>query len=354
MKRILIVTVFAFLSFNLFSQINFDLGDKKTTTESIDLSMVKKVIFKNLLPTGINYNQYSFSIEMVEEVIPAFTGVSPAGDPCPNTGNLTKALTALSNDSNESDVSGHVKNLQNEIKKLDPKKQQACIDKSNLLIEKTTYTKELLFSLKNNETVTVTVKRKFKTTSGTKDTSTVWVKIFKTPSKSPWKIMYGFTFIPNWMNPIANYYCKADTSGKLFTITKLNNQRKDFFKNVSPTLMFTRTPFKKHSGIGILSNDCYQLGFTAGVSLNFASEIGIVNIMAGPSIVISDNISITIGACLTQKDILNGKYKEGDIIKTNLDFDQLHEKKYMPEWFVSLSIRFDQSPFGKKDDTAKK
>jgi len=87
------------------------------------------------------------------------------------------------------------------------------------------------------------------------------------------------------------------------------------------------------------------------LSLNFASETGIVNVMAGPSLLIADNVSLSGGLVFTQKNVLMGKYKDGDVVKENLEFDQLHDKKYMLEWFFSLAIRFDTNPFAKKETT---
>jgi hypothetical protein len=254
----------------------------------------------------------------------------------------------LLNVEKESKVNDLVENLKDEIKKL-KSDYKNCAIKGYNLIEKTKYEKGLTFSIRNNQTIDITITR---TTNG-KDTVT-WTRTFKTPIKSPWHIMYGFTFVPNIMNPVTNYFSKADTSGKRFTITKLNNQRNDFLKNISPTIMLQWAPLKKYTlkdnWKSIFSNNFYQLGFVSGLSLNFASETGTVNVMAGPSLVIADNISLSGGVVLTQKSILKGQYKEGDIIKENLDFDQLHEKKYMAEWFISLAIRFDSNPFKKEEE----
>jgi hypothetical protein len=362
MKATLLISTFTFLiSATVFGQITVDLSKDNVSSETIDINLKPLVIVKNMLPANAT-NKYSFSIEMKEEKIPAFSNIgSTAGQSCTDN-NDTKAygeaLKNLNAAKDETEMPKLIKNLQKEIDNLNSK-YQSCKDEGNSIIQTTTYTKDLQFSLRNNQTISVNVTREFKTKEG-KDTSKIWAFTFKTPTKSPWSIMYGFTFIPNLMNPMINYYSKADTSGKLFTIIRLNNQRNDFLKNISPTLMLTWKPLKKYTLKGderdwtaLLSNNFYQLGFTGGLSLNFASETGTVNVMAGPSIVIADNISISIGVAATQKNVLKGQYKEGDVIKENLDFDQLHEKKYMAEWFVSIAIRFDQSPFAKKDDATK-
>ena len=354
MKRNTVILFLFFLSLNVNSQIVFDLSIKNTTTETIEIKPNQIIVFKNLLPTGIDNTEYSFEIELKEEKIPPFQGISIAGSPCSGITDLQTAYKALTNASDESQLANLIEDLKKEINKLDPKTQQACIDKANTLIEKTTFTKLLLFSLRNNQTITVTVKRVYTDSNGQTVTST-WVKIYKTSEKTPWHLMYGFTFVPNKMNYMPNYFTKADTTGNTFTITKLNNQDSNSFKNISPTMMFQWTPMKKYyftKGERIkaaVSNNFYQFGITGGLSLNFANEVAIANVMAGPSIVIADNLSISFGLVFTPKDDLLGEYEEGQILKEHLNFDQLHEKDYMLEYFISLAFRFEGNPFKKKD-----
>lgn len=87
--------------------------------------------------------------------------------------------------------------------------------------------------------------------------------------------------------------------------------------------------------------------------MNFASETGNVTALVAPSIVIGRNVSLSAGVCMTQKQVLKGQYKEGDVVTEDLDFDQLHEKQFMGEWFVSLAIRFEENPFKKKEEDKK-
>lgn len=362
--KILVLVLLAFYVSNISAQIIVDLSRGEVSSETIDINLKPTLIIKNMLYPR-EYIKYSFSIDLDEQPVPPFSLDNLKAQPLTSSDSIdidtvaySIALTALKSAKDELETSKAVKNLQKEIDKLKPK-YLALKQKGELAIQSTISTpKDLQFLLRNNQTIIVKVKREFLNENG-KDTSITWKFTFKTPSKSPWNIMYGFTFIPNMMNPISNYYAKADTSGKLFEITKLNNDRKDFLKNISPTLMVTWKPAVKYTcktgGLKVLlSNNVYQLGFVAGLSLNFASETGAVNVMAGPSIVIADNISLSAGVALTQKSVLKGQYKEGDIIKESLDFDQLHEKKYIGEWFVSLSIRFEQNPFSKKEDAKDK
>lgn len=353
MKIILIILVLSLFTFKSYSQIIFDLSDSKNTIESIDIKNNQVVLFKNLAYKGLTQNQYSFIIELEEEPIPSFSSrgletASEKGTSCNPT--ISRLIASYTNAEEEKDVPDRIKKLEKEIEKLDVDTNKDCIDYLRSLINSSLYAKPLSFELRNNQKITIIVKRKIG------NDTIVWTKVFKTPTKSPWKIMYGFTFVPNLLNPVTNYYSNPDTSGKQFIITKLNNQRNDFFKNISPTLMLTWTPSVKYTlkkgewCKALFSNNFYQVGFVGGVSLNFANETGAVNVMAGPSIVIADNISLSGGVVLTQKSILKGTYQEGQVLKENLDFDQLHEKKYMIECFFSLAIRFDSNPFKKEEN----
>jgi ribosomal protein S20 len=349
MKKYTLLCFFGCLmSFNVHAQLIVDLSDDQKKEEAIDLDRIPEVLVKNMLPS--DKYKYEVRIEKTEEKIPAFDleilNITDSG----KDSAIEAAKKKLEDATQESDVPELIKKLKEELAKLSADEAQKYTVAVNKLIEKTTYTAFIHFALKENQTIKVSVKKTMSLANGS-DSSYTWVRIFKTPTKTPWSFLYGFTFVPNMMNPVANYYSKADTSGKQFEITHLNNNKKEYLKNISPTLMFTWKPMTKysHSAKSFLSNNFYQVGFVAGISLNFASETGIVNVMAGPSIIIADNVSLSAGVALTQKSVLKGQYKEGDIVKENLDFDQLHEKKYMTEWFVSIAFRFEQNPFKKED-----
>ncbi|HEX8517232.1 MAG TPA: hypothetical protein VF868_13630 [Bacteroidia bacterium] len=361
MKTKILASAFALILFvsNVSAQIVVDLSKGNVTSETIGINLKPTLIIKNMVCPREGL-KYSLSIDLEQHDIPAIPlskmqakrGVSDPNDTLP----YSRALSALKEEQQESGIPQKIILLQKEIDRLKPE-YPVLKQEGDIAILSTTYVKDLQFALSNNQTIVVNVKREM--TENGKIDSVTWKFTFKTPSKSPLSVMYGFTFIPNMMNPIVNYYSQADTSGKLFTVTQLNNDRKDFLKNISPTLMITWKPLKKYAcgtgkGKGLVSNNFYQLGLVAGLSLNFASETGTVNVLAGPSIIIADNVSLSAGVALTQKSVLKGQYKDGDIIKEDLDFDQLHEKKYMGEWFVSLAIRFEQNPFSKKEDSKDK
>lgn len=341
------------ISSTLFGQINIDLSTNALIkTETIKTDLEPLLSIKNMLPGTIH--EYFIEIEEIQEEIPSLTipngaAASDCVDDDVNA-NFVEKNSELLSETDERNVPGLIKELKTEISKLD-KNYSVCILIGNSTIERCEMEHSLKFKFKNNQTIKVKITRF--TNDSLKKT---WEYTFKTPTKTPWKVMYGFTFVPNILNPINKYYSQADTSQTFFSIEKQNNQRNDFFKNISPTIMFQWAPMEKHTfnkgqnWKAFWSNNFYQIGFTSGLSLNFSSENSLadINVMAGPSIIIADNISISGGIVLTPKSVLRGQYQESQKITEFLDFDQLHDKKYMAEWFISLAIRFDGNPFEKK------
>jgi hypothetical protein len=227
----------------------------------------------------------------------------------------------------EKEVSVAVKKLKTAMAKL-PSNMKTCLDYCNQLISETVYAVPLNFKLKNNQTITVTVKRQ------SKDTTITWIRIFKTPQKSPWIIHFGFTYQPNIVSRYDQFFSKEDTStASRYTVTKKNGNQSKFWENISPTIMFSY-PFTNKKGES-------HLAFSAIVATNFST----FSAGTGLSYIIGENVALGTGIMFTQKYVLNGIYKEGDIIKSNLTFEQLHEKKWGPEIYFTIGLRFDKNPF---------
>lgn len=346
MLKFIIMCLLLSSSMNLFSQLSIDLSDKKDETESIDINNLKPfVVIKHLLPNQSVYN-YSVKIEHQEESIPSFEVGSLSGAECEESDDNLEYRNSrrdFLDAKEENELPDLINRFQKEIDDLD-EEYNGCKIEGRALIANTIYKKNLGFTLRNNQTITVTVKR-----TVNKDTTT-WTRVFKTPKKSPWKVMYGFTFVPNSLSKVDNFFTKeTDGTNQSYTISKLNNNDNKFWENTSPTIMFQWAPstLKENGGKAI------QLGFAGGLSLNFSKETGIANVMAGPSIIIAENLTISGGLIFIQKNVLRGQYKEGDVINENLDFDQLHDKKFMLENFISIAFRFDKNPFSGKDEAQK-
>jgi len=335
---------------NSFGQIKLDLAKYKPGEKYSQTIEPQTIDYIKLENTLIN-KKYSLNIK-VEKIIDYLPTdwllpdkVDSIKKKCPEEDNLYSRMNGLIDEKKESEISDHIKIIS---KLLENRKLVEClgvtkIDSIRKIAEQTTktYPVALPIELKDGEILTISV---------TRDTLN-WVYTFKTKTESPWDVMYGFTYVSNWLNPTKNYFAKADT-GKSFIVTEQNKQSSSnsIFKNITPTIMFTYKPLKKYTWKekwlhSIFNNRIYQFGFTGGISLDLNNPTAMVS----PSIIFADNLSLNFGLVFTQKDVLNGMYKEGDRIFENMTFGQLHEKKYMPELFVSIAFRFEKNIFQKKE-----
>jgi len=330
MKHLIILITSLYMFFNLSAQIEMDLSKNESETETIELNSAKEIIFKNLLPSARNNGQYTFIIEMDISAIPLFNTIKLSGAPCSSaSSSLQLAIAGVQNSTKENEIKTKIKNLEEEKKKLI---DQTCIVFCNALIDETVYVKPFLFKLQNNQTITITVIRQVN-----KDSSNVWNKILKTPEKSRWLIHYGLTYAPNVISKVDYYFSQADTSStNKYTITKENDNGPKPWENISATMNFTY-PFHSDSRN-------FDGGFTAGFGLNAGFEL---SGHTGLSAVIGENVIIGTGVAFMQKYKLMGAYKENQVVKTNLNFESLHHKVWLPELYFTIGFRFNSNPFAK-------
>jgi hypothetical protein len=241
--------------------------------------------------------------------------------------------------------------LQSEIEKLEAGKCTANIELAEEFIKKASIdTIEFIQTLELSKSAELMLTIR----SGTK----TWKFQFSTPSGNNWRLFFGFTYVMNQMTPVDQYYASETNSGS-YEITKMHGGRSSYLENITPTLMFTYKPRVTYSSTkdhpkyeyaplkAALFNNFYKVGFTGGISLDLTNPTA----MVGPSIIIKDNLSLNFGVVFSQKDVLRGKYQEGQIYTENKDFDDLHEKQYMADWFFSIAFRFSSNPFKSGDDS---
>jgi len=353
MKRILITLVVAFFSnTSSYGQLEVDLGEKLTSSETIDSKRAKKtLIIKNMCVNG-DY-KYSYDIKVEKNEIPPFDlGALADADDCNIDAvaidfnkNFISKLTLEKDESKISDRKEQIVNQIERMKKLDATKYKDCILYAESLMDETISSKPILFDFGANQTITIIVKRAFKNSESKPDTIT-WTKVFKTEEKSPWLIHYGLTYAPSAISRVSKYYAFADTNSvNKYTITKGNKHGPKAWDNISATINFTY-PFHSDSRN-------FDGGFTGGFGLSTGFE---VSGHAGLSLIIGQNIIVSSGVVMMQKYNLNGEYKEGQVIKTNLNFEALHSKVWVPELFFTIGFRFGSNPFAAKKtstDTAK-
>ncbi len=203
---------------------------------------------------------------------------------------------------------------------------------------KSTIVEQTLTGVKTCQIIYLTIERY----SADNNLEKIWNDTLQTtcperPNK--WLVYYGFTYQPNIISRYDNYFSKKLPGTDSFAVRKLNGDQSKFWENLSPTVMFTYILGNKYRDI--------KFGLSGIAATNFSS----FSAGFGASMVIGYNFNIGAGVMFTQKNVLNGMYKEGDTIRENLSFDQLHTKKWGPEVFFSLGFRFDKNPFSKSSSS---
>lgn len=177
-------------------------------------------------------------------------------------------------------------------------------------------------------------------------------------TSKPFLVYFGYGVNPNKMTPVAQYFCYSENNGS-FTIKKRNESGMWNFKDATPVIYYTWVPqntyhflpkkrrsktfggkLKNFCGT-IVSNKVYRIGFAGGLGLNLLRP----QFMAAPAFIIGKNLSFQAGVCVVQKYTLRGEYAEGMIVNEHLDFENLHQRVYYPEWFFSVAFRFDKVVF---------
>ncbi|MBA4852656.1 hypothetical protein [Emticicia sp. BO119] len=160
-----------------------------------------------------------------------------------------------------------------------------------------------------------------------------------TDTKGNWELNYGFAFKLNGLSSNKEYYSKADT-GSTYLIAEKTKMKGLSGLNVYPTVFITYYP--KHKELSSVF-----LGFTSGLGSNLEE----ISAFIAPSLVIEQNVLISLGLSITKSSVLRGEYSANQRVKENLNFDQLHVGRYMPNVFFSLSYRFNKNPFKKAKDS---
>jgi len=333
MKKFLLVSCL-FLQMVLHAQtITIDLSKNinQIFTQTITPQKINKIIFLNVLAS----RNYEISAKVRD--LPAVPLSIPTnsksltkggkGGPCDA---LDKAKDTLANETSESRIVKDILALKDEIKKANDSNCHADIIASLKLIDSCSsyeYPLPLEITIAQGQALDITISRnKF-----------TWAYKFETAQKNHWTTYYGFTYVPDILNKFPNYYAKQQDNGS-FLVSKMNGNNRNVYQNISPTAMFTYKFFKNPDAV-------VKFGLTGGIMYN----TDILGAMFGPSLVIGDNITINTGVSFIQKYKLKGQYTEGQPVKENLDFDQLHNRVWSNDLFFSIGFNLPEL-FAKKSD----
>ena len=315
------------------AQINLDLSLKEGNTQTI--SIKEKSI---RLINCCKLYRYKVDWEFIQNITPPFEDLNSGNNSLPQCGKEIDAIKdELMNQESEEDIKKYVDQGRKLLETLTDTK---CVALLKVYIAETEQLIPIPYApLKNNQVITLTVTRVEK--DGKQVDDKKWVFVLKTPEKSRWLIHYGLTYAPSIISKTNHYYALADTSvANRYTITKENKNGPKPWENISATINFTYPFHAEPQG--------FDGGFTAGFGLSTGLNL---SGHAGLSMIIGDNVILCTGIAMMQKYRLKGKYKDGQVIKENLEFDGLHEKVWLPELYFTIGFRFGSNPFAKKQET---
>lgn len=332
MKRIIIFLITIAITPNLKAQdVPIDLSQGSNVSQTINPMTISSITLLNCILD--RSTRYSVEIEKMRTSPPDLptAGLFAASDPteCDNLVNATKKLKTTAA---EEDIPTAIKDVQAEIAKANAATCKSTISDALIAIGATKKTIQLSapITINKGEMLKINVKRGDKTICSYE---------LRTETTNHWKLYFGFSYMPDIISKFDNFYAKEDTGGT-YLISKMNNKKKNTFSNISPTVMFTYRFYKKEDAP-------VKFGLTFGFQYNLET----LGAMAGPSIIIGDNASITSGVVFAQKYQLKGQYAEGQRISDVQDFDGLHEKVWTFDFFISIG--FHISELFKKSDEKK-
>jgi hypothetical protein len=250
----------------------------------------------------------------------------------------TAEFSAVENAMTEDDVAKNMDALEKLIK-TDASCFQWQYDNA---VSITTEKHSFPFSLDKDQQVFVTITREAK--NGL--TEKKWIVVLNTPRTVKYITHFGFTFVPNGIHNSDKCY-SLETAPNAYTITRMNNNGKDFWQDLSLTANYIIPIFN------ITKNERVKFGWNAGFGVSTDAKF---TVFTGPSVLFDDFASISFNGGLHNRYKLKGEYSVGQEINQNLSSDQLNESGLRPAFMISLGFRLSReqmSPPEKKGDVKK-
>lgn len=240
---------------------------------------------------------------------------------------LRTQISALDKLTSETVLADTLEKIRDDLNDPDSKCNSAATRKAMLkqLEERTEFVLNETFQLREGEVLTIVVSRN----EGEK--SHTWTHVLTTQPHGQWYVTYGFSFITDMFNAEETYFAKSVPDTTLYTITKKNSNASLTFV---PCVLVHWVPTK-------WANKSFVPSLTGGLGFDLESP----SVFFGGSVLFNSNLGIHLGVAAHKQNQLNGIYSAGEIIKENLTEEQLNEKFYTVNPFVSLSFRFSGSPF---------
>ncbi len=266
-------------------------------------------------------------------------GESQGISPCKR---INELMTSVNEAPNEQDLKSKATELAGEIRKAESKKppydKSACeseaLKSAKEQLAGLRRTSESSFELRDDQKVTVTV------STVDAQPASQWTLVYITERKREAVITFGWlAYSAKWpyeektyflaaVPPVAPTDPNAPPTPQLYRVTK-SHSGKVFYPAAS--IMFSYRP-TKYKGASIRP--------VFGIGTN-ASDI---NFLCGGQLLVAHNYALNAGFIFTNQKVLNGKYKEGDDLTETLSDEQLHDNRFVPVFFMGISLRFNENP----------
>lgn len=320
---------------------NYVIDVARTSGDTIRTGLEPGASLQVQLANAVPGQGYNIQIKRTQNAPAPFAlaGFAPAPASAAAAGrcaNLDGLMTALSAKKTEKGISEVMAKIDIEVAKATTTNDPLCTadEAKDLQRKATDLTTRLVgqaMKLRTNETISIEVSR---LDPGTKadgsDAKTLrWVHIISTGVKGVWYLTYGFSFVSDALSPEETFYTKSQDSS--FVIRKQESRGPLSFV---PSVMVHWMPTR-------CIDRTFSWSLTGGLGFDLENPV----VMFGGSVLFNHNLGVHVGLAAHQQQRLLGKYHEEDIVDEDLSFEQLHEKKFAVDPFVSISFRFDGNPF---------
>jgi hypothetical protein len=146
-----------------------------------------------------------------------------------------------------------------------------------------------------------------------------------------WLLTYGFGF------------CSMALEGQTYHVNQINDTSFQIQKDPTPGALDLR--FIPAVFYSFLPASKYKDRFNWSISAGLGFDLTAPVVFFGGGFMYRQNIGINIGVAFQQQSRLKPQYSEGEIIKTTLEKDQLHDNVYRPNLFIAINFRFGSNPF---------
>jgi hypothetical protein len=202
--------------------------------------------------------------------------------------------------------------------------EQALKEAAELTTEQTDFS----FGLEKNQNIFIKIARK--DTAGEEVKS--WNITLRTPRTVNYITHFGFTFVPDGLRSSDRYFAN-ETAPDIYTITQMNNNGSDFWKDVSLTVNYI-IPI-----CHLTPNQRVKFGWNGAFGLSGDAKF---TVMTGATVLFDDFLSLNFDMGLHNRYKLKGEYHPAQELAENLSIDQLNEMGLRPAFMISLGFRLSK------------